>query len=595
MISKAIHAFQKKQFDLALSLLTQQCERSPEKYHLLTLVLESLNRIEKAFESICEGVNNFPNDQRLIYQLCQFGKKHGVSLAAAELIKKQNCAVLSNEVAYAYLSLLIDCQLLQRALAFDELLSSSLKQTTNYYWYLCELHKQIADHRKALDTAKIAVTIFPDDFHLNYRLASLLQEMGKAHEALPIYQTLLKLQPKNPDLNYAIACAYHSIQDLSQTEQYLIRVLELAPNYVPAHESYTKLMWEQNRNNDYLKTYSRSRELVGLHPQVLHSEVGQLLKFDKLDAAIELSSQALKQFPTIPEIQHMQSILLDKRGNTEASIAILEKLVQTYPYHSRFSLDLANHYLVNGELHKADLLLQKPLQADPHNQELWAYQSIAWKLLNDDRFAWLNDYNKIVGQFMLPTPKGYNSLSSFLSELQSTLLTLHEKEKKQPLDQSVRIGTQTDGHLLLLENKVIQAFKWAYNECILKYFASFPTDLNHPLYRRHTGLFKTNGSWSVQLQQGGFHTNHIHPRGWISGPAYIKIPENMYANDEQRSGWLKLGETCLGLGEKESVDLALCPEEGMVIFFPSYLWHGTYTLTSSSPRMTIPCDILPIT
>ena len=61
-----------------------------------------------------------------------------------------------------------------------------------------------------------------------------------------------------------------------------------------------------------------------------------------------------------------------------------------------------------------------------------------------------------------------------------------------------------------------------------------------------------------------------------------------------KNGWLKLGETSLDLGERESIAREICPEEGQIIIFPSYIWHGTYQLKSTSPRLTIPCDIMPL-
>ncbi|WP_301539935.1 putative 2OG-Fe(II) oxygenase [Pseudoalteromonas sp. THAF3] len=79
----------------------------------------------------------------------------------------------------------------------------------------------------------------------------------------------------------------------------------------------------------------------------------------------------------------------------------------------------------------------------------------------------------------------------------------------------------------------------------------------------------------------------------MSAPAYIQVPQSMHENDPIRSGWLRLGETCLNLGEREQINKLICSQSGRIIIFPSYLWHGTYPITSEQPRITLPTDIMP--
>ncbi len=127
------------------------------------------------------------------------------------------------------------------------------------------------------------------------------------------------------------------------------------------------------------------------------------------------------------------------------------------------------------------------------------------------------------------------------------------------------------------------------------YLAGLPDDPTHPFLRRKGKGFSFAGSWSVRLKDEGFHVNHIHPEGWLSGPTYVEVPSVIRPDDPNRAGWVKFGETCLALGEdKEYVAKAVCPEVGLVAFFPSYVWHGTYPFHSDEYRMTTPCDIMPL-
>lgn len=593
MLRQALTAFNQKKYSSALELLTNVVN-SPDKTLLASLIADAQGNLALAFRELHTGILSFKENDKLLLQLCKFSKKYGKHENFVNFLKTNNLQVRSNELAQSYLSLLVESEALTEALAFDNALSVNFKTESGYIWYQAELYKQLGKIENAIDILKSGMLRYPDDFHLAYRLANFYQEKGEARLAIELYETLLAKYPTSPELNYALACAKYNTQDYQQTRLYLDKTLTLAPNYIPAHESYSKLMWALNDKENLTTSYQLARKQTGLHPQVVHSEVSQLLRVDKLDQAMILSQHAIKEFAHIPEIMHMYSVVLDKVGDTEQAIQILSDLSKQNPYHTRINLDLANHYLIDNQITDVSRLLEKPLQVDPDNQELWAYKSITWRLAGDERFLWLNDYQRIIGQFEIPTPLGFGSLDDFLHELKASLNQLHAREKNQPLDQSVRFGTQTDGHLLLRHNELLRKFKTSFDLCLNSYLSNLPIDNTHPLYRRNTGKYKANGSWSVKLEQGGFHTNHIHPRGWISGPTYVSVPEDMSPSDPSRSGWLKLGETCLGLGDRENVDLAICPTPGMLVFFPSFVWHGTYPLLNAGERMTIPCDISPI-
>ena len=47
-----------------------------------------------------------------------------------------------------------------------------------------------------------------------------------------------------------------------------------------------------------------------------------------------------------------------------------------------------------------------------------------------------------------------------------------------------------------------------------------------PTDRRKRAGYRIAGSWSVQLQPGGFHINHVHPQGWLSSAYYVELPES---------------------------------------------------------------------
>ena len=60
-----------------------------------------------------------------------------------------------------------------------------------------------------------------------------------------------------------------------------------------------------------------------------------------------------------------------------------------------------------------------------------------------------------------------------------------------------------------------------------------------------------------------------------------------------RQGWLKFGESHLGLGEADAPEHFVQPHVGHLVLFPSYFWHGTVPFESSTDRLTIAFDVVP--
>ena len=115
-------------------------------------------------------------------------------------------------------------------------------------------------------------------------------------------------------------------------------------------------------------------------------------------------------------------------------------------------------------------------------------------------------------------------------------------------------------------------------------------DTAHPTDRRKNAAYRLAGSWSVQLQPGGFHINHVHPQGWLSSAYYVELPD--VADEATRAGWLKFGESGVPV-EGCAPDHYVRPYPGLLVLFPSYVWHGTVPFESGGRRLTAAFDVVP--
>jgi predicted 2-oxoglutarate/Fe(II)-dependent dioxygenase YbiX len=98
-----------------------------------------------------------------------------------------------------------------------------------------------------------------------------------------------------------------------------------------------------------------------------------------------------------------------------------------------------------------------------------------------------------------------------------------------------------------------------------------------------------SGSWSVRLRGAGYHSNHVHPQGWISSAFYVALP-NAGPQDGPDAGWLTLGEPHAQLKLDLPAFRRVAPRPGQLVLFPSWMWHGTVPFAEGE-RLTVAFDV----
>jgi len=179
------------------------------------------------------------------------------------------------------------------------------------------------------------------------------------------------------------------------------------------------------------------------------------------------------------------------------------------------------------------------------------------------------------------------SLDALAECLRALHLSVH-----QPLEQSLRGGTQTDGYLFARVEPEIRALRRAVVEAVREHVAQLPpADPRHPQLSERRSPIRFSGAWSVRLTSGGNHANHIHPQGWFSSALYVALPDPEQRGPEP-AGWLTLGEPQAELQLDLPPFRMVEPKPGRLALFPSTMWHGTRSF-GAGERLTVAFDVAP--
>jgi tetratricopeptide (TPR) repeat protein len=361
------------------------------------------------------------------------------------------------------------------------------------------------------------------------------------------------------------------------------------PAHPGLHEHLARLCFARDPRSHFTE---RLEQAIGDFPAEMPLRLvaaGLLRNAGLTERALELLGDGLRAAPNSAAFLTSVGVLLDERDGSDEALALLRAAVQRAPHSTPMKRNLIPALLRRALNAEARALCEELLARDPDEQKLIAYYALALRAAGDAGYAALYDYPRLVRTYQPAPPPGYSSVGDFNAAFARELSSLHRTDH-HPIDQSLRGGSQTERNLPA-GNPVIAAFFAMIDEPIRDYIGRLRDgDRTHPTDRRKTGGYRISGSWSVRLQPGGFHVNHVHPRGWISSAYYVELPTSGAARGQE--GWLKFGEPD-GRYAGCTADHRVKPAAGMLVLFPSYLWHGTVPFEDGGRRLTAAFDVIP--
>jgi uncharacterized protein (TIGR02466 family) len=484
--------------------------------------------------------------------------------------------------------------LLESAERFDEALNSYLVAVQLKPDYVAALTRtgavlnQRGSSEEACKYLRRACAVDSQSFDAHYYLGWALSSLRAHDEALAELATAAAIRPESLELAVARA---HALQNAGRLDEALDenwRLLELQPERIATHEEINKLAWMAGRKDFYLRSFAFARERVGDLPALLSLEAAFHLRGGEFVQAESLTRRACALNPARGDAMGLLARSLVGQGRVAESFDWFARAIEVEP-------DAAIHYqefgfalMRVGMAAEALEIFKRAVARDLGDALVIAGMALAFRALGDARYQQLVDFSKYVRVYDLRGADGQSG-ELFNRDLAAELDTLH-LATVAPIDQTLRGGTQTTEHLFAVKSPAIQRLKSQFDAAVASYIGDLPDDAWHPLAGLKTQRLDYSGSWSCRLKSGGFHANHVHPKGLISSVYYVRLPKEQHSDEHE--GWLKFGQSNLALGEWDSPDQMVKPVVGRLVLFPSFFWHGTIPFKDDGDRLTVAFDVV---
>ena len=440
------------------------------------------------------------------------------------------------------------------------------------------LYRSLEDLAPALGAFEKAAALAPGDALIAHGHARAALEAGLP--AVYLFERARRLAPREGPVVLGLGAAL-AAQGAPQAALDMIEAeLRQNPAWTQGHAFATRLRCVLGEKARFVETFERALAVAPTAAEVWIELIMTLIHAEQFDETLAAIARARKAAGPHLAFDANEAICFDEMGDLATSERLFAALAHVEDFN--FLIRRTRHALRAGRPEEAAALAAPALSA-PNANMIVPYLATAWRLLDDPRWAWLEGDERLVGVYDLGGELG--ELAPFAARLRALHLTTH-----QPLEQSVRGGTQSDGELFSRIEPEIRALRRAIVGAVERHIAQLPPpDPRHPILRyRKPGLVRFSGSWSVRLKDEGYHANHIHPEGWFSSAFYVALPEG--TGGPNHDGWLALGGSEKLLGIDLPPIRLVEPKPGRLVLFPSTTWHGTVPFRAGE-RLTVAFDV----
>lgn len=419
---------------------------------------------------------------------------------------------------------------------------------------------------------------------------------GRYAQALRLYRQALAVSPADADLLFLAGSAAHRLGQADDAARWLEAAVMARPDFAAALNNLGRLLFSAGR---YREAEDRLRAAVAADDTFAPAwrNLGDVLKAQgALDAALTACRRAVAIEPTDAEGLNNLGMALRAKGEAAAAESALRQALALQPDYAVARYNLCVLLLETDRAGQVGDLCADAWLGGPMAGGLLACRATAAAETGDtatrDR---LMDLDVLVHAVRLGSPPGHADRAAYDAVL-ARHVAHHPSLRFEPEDQSTRHGSVTRdlliggaGPLALLEAEVRDTAR-RYVDAVTRHFGAS----GHPVLALRPSRARLT-AWGVVMTRGGHQAAHIHPAGWLSLVYYPRLPAALGDGaNPATQGWIEFGRPPEAFRCRARHPTRLVrPEEGMLIVFPSYLYHRTIPYESDDARISIAFDLGP--
>ncbi|MFQ3583743.1 MAG: TIGR02466 family protein [Cyanobacteriota bacterium] len=474
------------------------------------------------------------------------------------------------------------------------------------------LHSQGA-LAEAVPHYRRALQLDPDHLEARMNLAQLLRSVRLYREAVQVYQEVVRLQPQSAQVHNDLGILFKEMGSLSQAIQAYEQAIRLQPNYAEAHNNLGNAL---KASGDWQAAEQSYQRALQLNPNLAeaHNNLGTLYEEQgHLEKAVQCYQQAVLARAGYAQALSNLGDAFAQMGKLEQGLQCCQRAVLSDPYLLEGQLNLANVLLMKGDPVGAEAACEKALQLEPAHPFALALHTIAcagqgkW-----DKAKYWSDAQIFVQLFPSEEPETTAILNQRLAER----ILAHPSLTWERSGNATRGGyhssnllldldpTAADHPLHWLGSRIAMAVP-CYLERLLSQwpadggsgteFSGTACQQAHPWLQQCQGPFQVRDLWAVVMLSQGHQIPHVHPSARLSGVYYVQVPQSVGADPADPSGWLEFGaypERFPVASPQHSLVRRVQPQPGLLVLFPSHLWHRTLPFVGTEPRISIAFDLV---
>lgn len=423
-------------------------------------------------------------------------------------------------------------------------------------------------------------------------------QAGRLTEAAQLYRQALGVDPGNADALSNLALITGQMARFAEAEDMLRGLLRRQPRHAGAHVNLALVLQQQEKFDEAIACCETGLAAVAdnrSRQKLSNTLALSLIGSRRYDDALALLGKMTAAHPGFAGGFNLMGTAYTHLGRVDEAVRAFDQATKLDPADYGSQVAAGESLLVHGRAAEALAHLDRALKARPYEVRALALRTLALaELGRKDEERRLSDPERLVHAHRI-AELGYDEqrtreLNAALSAFASTEPSLRE----DPPQYATRKAWHSTSNLADYANPALDELKRFIDYAFRRRLGALEKE--HPFGRAAPSRYHLD-LWAIRMKEGGGTLlPHIHVDGWLSGVYYVDVPAIVNDPGANGAGWLNVGNSRIDIKlSRPPLVRSFKPEPGMMLTFPSYLWHDTVPLPAGNTeqRLCLAFDLNP--